>query len=345
MLILLLFNIVAAMMIPQSAHARRSSISLSAATSPIKRREIINLAGARDDPTSPSRRRRSSALPPRSVRTTELGQRLGRALTASMDRSNASSRSNSRSRSPMPSLVALAGSLAAQSDDPDISGLVEGLQKVISIATDVTETPVSVLIAKPSTCRHFIERVREVGSIWDENPEAKGRNWYIRLLLAIAGLSRVVEWWEAERGFWNFDNDEDNEPMTFVLKPAREGETSGTPPVQQRHLSEPGSGFGTPVSVSSMSDAPHISPGLMLPPSQVEDLVTARPTELSSAVPSQIQAAQDLQLQAEHNKSINIVLELSLGGELIEWVNPAWREVTGSVPGFLGDRLVLLLTV
>ena len=157
--------------------------------------------------------------------------------------------------------------------------------------------------------------------------EFEGRSWYIRLLLAVAGLSRVVEWWEAERGFWNFDGEDMNESLNFVLKPTRDGE-AGTP--SMKHLQVPsdrGSGVGTPITASSGS-APISSPGLSCDHPTEEAEATARP-ESTSLLTSQIQAAQDLKMQAEHNKSINIVVELSLGGEIIEWVNPAWHEVTG----------------
>jgi serine/threonine-protein kinase RIM15 len=60
------------------------------------------------------------------------------------------------------------------------------------------------LTAKPGMCVDFIRRVQKIGKAWDENPEWPCRGWYVSLLLAIAGLSRVVEWWEAEKGFWQF---------------------------------------------------------------------------------------------------------------------------------------------
>ena len=232
----------------------------------------------------------------------------------------------------MPGPGLLSASLVNAVEETTNTKLVDALQKIIGIATDVTETDVDVLIAKPSTCREFIERVRDIGQIWDSDPEAEGRSWYIRLLLAVAGLTRVVEWWEAEKGFWNFDGKEDDEPLTFVLKPAREGELLGTPPALTHRLTSEGdSGLGTPVTSSSISDHPGQIPELQLEPfsQDLDELATARPPEAMADMPSHFQATQDLQLQAEHNKSINIVLELSLGGELIEWVNPAWHEITG----------------
>ncbi|KAI8450027.1 hypothetical protein BY996DRAFT_6417798 [Phakopsora pachyrhizi] len=53
--------------------------------------------------------------------------------------------------------------------------------------------------------------VQQVGKRSDENPNWPHHSWYVWRLLAVAGLSRVLEWWEAEKGFWNFaPEDEDN---------------------------------------------------------------------------------------------------------------------------------------
>ena len=38
---------------------------------------------------------------------------------------------------------------------------------------------------------------------------------------------------------------------------------------------------------------------------------------------------EDLRTQVEQAKNVNMVLELSLDGEFVEWINPAWREVVG----------------
>lgn len=102
----------------------------------------------------------------------------------------------------------------------------------------------------------------------------------MRLLLSVASLSRVVEWFEAERQFWNFDeasgtpgtggsasggggglddmDDDQGEMLTFVLKPAsnradrdkdrdREGSSSGL------HASY---GPGGTLSTPALSDIP-----------------------------------------------------------------------------------------
>jgi serine/threonine-protein kinase RIM15 len=75
----------------------------------------------------------------------------------------------------------------------------------------------------------LVRKVQDVGKAWDNHPDWYGRTWYITVLLAVATLARVVEWFEAERQFWNFEDDDEDkeaEPLTFVLKPEFDGEFS-----------------------------------------------------------------------------------------------------------------------
>jgi len=202
------------------------------------------------------------------------------------------------------------------------------LQEIITLATDIQETSVNAFIAKPACCREFVAKARRLGVYWDENPSWPGRDWFVRLLLAVASLSRVVEWWEAESIFWNFGDDElENEPLTFVMKPTRDLPGEG-----QRRASASASASRPPQD-STMSSStqssymPMSSPGFGI--SQAESTPASERPGSSMAMNST--PFDDLRLQAEHAKSVNIVLELSLGGEIIEWVNPAWEEVLGSV--------------
>jgi hypothetical protein len=118
------------------------------------------------------------------------------------------------------------------------------LQAIIVIATDVTDLPIARLTSEPHACSKIVHRVQALGRAWDEHPDWHGRTWYVQLLLAVASLSRVVEWFEAERQFWNFDeassasvagreggcdetgDEEGGEMLTFVLKPVSRGDTT-----------------------------------------------------------------------------------------------------------------------
>jgi hypothetical protein len=79
------------------------------------------------------------------------------------------------------------------------------LQAIIVIATDAIDLPIARLTSEPHVCPKCVHRVQAIHRAWDEHPDWHGRAWYVQLLLAVAPLSRVVEWFEAKRQFWNFD--------------------------------------------------------------------------------------------------------------------------------------------
>ena len=78
-------------------------------------------------------------------------------------------------------------------DDP-IDPIMTTLYELIAVATDVQDMTLSQLTAQPKTCEQLVQRVQNIGKAWDEHPDWHGRNWYVQVLLAIASLSRVVEW-------------------------------------------------------------------------------------------------------------------------------------------------------
>lgn len=148
---------------------------------------------------------------------------------------------------------------------------------------------------------------------------------YVQLLLAVAGLSRVVEWWEAEKGFWNFaDQKEDVEPLTFVLRPEPKAGAYGSPvlvgPSTESSLSHLGLSGATPVVAQSF-------PSIKL---RLDGAGTSETGEMPpSSMPTAIAPPEDLAYKVEQAKTVNLVLELSLDGEYVEWINPAWGEVVG----------------
>lgn len=283
----------------RAARSRTTSVSLAA--------RPVDAAALRNAQTSgvDSPQRRLSSRPtnrPSDIKATSLG----RGLPSVVDHSSASSRSTSRSRSPMPGARLLPGDDAGvRMPAPD---LLSGLQEIIAVSTDVLETNVSAMITRPGDCKSMVHRVQQIGRLWDEKKDLPGRGWYVQVLLAVAALCRVVEWWEAEKGFWDFDEDSDeDEPLAFVMRPSREEEDFAIGGEQRQAGSLPEPPTARPVSV-----------------------VTSKTPLESPALQARAPEAQDLHLQAEHAKSVNIVIELSLGGEIIEWVNPAWEEVVGS---------------
>jgi serine/threonine-protein kinase RIM15 len=296
--------------------SRHGSVSL--AGSPLKKRE--SLAGSfRQDPLSPGRR--MSIVPTnRTSRASEIGSRFGRALDLGNDaQTQTQIRSVSRSRSPMPPLRRLF------TDESTEDSLVNGLQEIIAIATDVTEMTVSTLLSRPAECQAKVADVVSLGELWKEHPDWPGKEWYYQLLLAVASLSRVVEWWETEKGFWNWDDEDDIGQFTFIMKPIREAESQFSSPLisARDHPEE------RPESQTMHSCPPRLrlaadEDSILSPPLQDGPGTTKTGSDFA-----RFEAIEDLQLQAERAKSVNIVLELSLDGDTIEWVNPAWQEVLG----------------
>lgn len=303
--------------IPRRARSRQGSISL--ASSPLKKRETI-AGSTRPDPLSPGRRKSSMVPTNRTTKAAEIGSRFGRALELGGGPQQ-QSRSVSRSRSPMPPLRR-----PINDDNPDDS-LVDGLQKIIAIATDVLDMTVSSLLSRPAECQGKVGDVITLGELWKEHPDWPGKEWYFQLLLAVAALSRVVGWWETEKGFWNWDDEDDIGQFTFVMKPMRETESQHATPVLHAtvHPNEAAT-TGTLASTATHLDSIENSQIVLPPPMPADGPETARTV---TDFPSRFEAIEDLQLQAERAKSVNIVLELGLNGDTIEWVNPAWQEVLG----------------
>jgi serine/threonine-protein kinase RIM15 len=229
------------------------------------------------------------------------------------------------------------------------------LYDLIGVATDVTEMSIAQLTVQPKVCESLVQRVQHIGKAWDDHPDWHGRNWYVQVLLAVASLSRVVEWWEAEKQFWNFDDnneDEQDEPLMFVLKPSEEQPPAPTPTTRGNR--EEGSlrlsledehrlRMTRIVSQGRRSRDEH--PKELLRKSTSPDPLARSPSKLPEHSESaRVLATERLRLQAETAQNQNIIMELSLDGDHFIWVNHAWRVVVGSEPSELaGTRISHLL--
>lgn len=194
------------------------------------------------------------------------------------------------------------------------------LQELIIISTDVVDTSVDTLIARPTLCAEFIRKLQKTGAYWDDHEDWPGRDWYVDILMAVATLNRVLDWWQAEKGFWNFDDDAD-EPLAFVLRPARE-----TP-----HFDLEPSDVAVSPMLLPARDHPAATTDLTLLPgerSQGRQVVAKASDQRADET---VQAIDELKILAEQAKSINIVMELSLQGQEILYVNDAIFEVIGYV--------------
>lgn len=277
-------------------------------------------------PASPSRvRRRPSAVPRNYVGR----DRVARNMSLSLDQpqSASSSRSTSRSRSPMPPHRALLspGNLDFDPSQDDRNFLA-ALQDLIVLATDVLDLSVSSLVARPVSCPEIIAKIQKVGQKWDEHDDWPGRDWYVDILMAVANLKRVLDWWEAEKGFWNFDEEDENEPLLFVMKPHREESRFD----DQFKAALANDRFSPLANTARTMNEPHSAVSLeTLSPNNLSGEYTARTAVGPVAGTPKPQATEDLRFLAEYAKSVNIVMELSLQGEEILYVNDAIMEVIG----------------
>jgi len=329
-----------------------SSVSSSAvASSPAS--SIIML------PDAPITRKQSNQPPATSWGNTGApSRRLSRTIhiPSRPTQSGQSSRSTSRSRSPLPPVSSHASfseyaginhrSSRILVDDP-VDPIMTALYEIIGVSTDVIDTTLAQLTAQPKIMETIVQRVQNIGKTWDEHPDWHGRNWYVQVLLAVASLSRVVEWWEAEKQFWNFDENEEeqDEPLLFVTKPV---EDSG--PLQDSSLHHAESdleGFRlnedddnkvrVPTPPTVVRKPREEYPRDLGKPRLAPPELTERPTPASTAKTievaesARVLATERLRLQAETAQNQNIVVELSLDGDHFIWVNHAWRVVVGYV--------------
>lgn len=334
--------------LPGSAHGSPTTRSVAL---PVSRQQSLSARG-RPGSASPRRfsavQRRSSNLAPKAADiSAALSRTLSRTTSAASADSAASSRSTSRSRSPMPSLSVSRSRRSATPADPRspsqqtesdaASPFVALLQAIITVATDVLDTNVNTLLSRSGLCAEFIQKVQHIGKAWDDHPEWPCRGWYVQLLLAVAGLSRVVEWWEAEKGFWKFDDKDDaadSEPIIFVAKSANEDRRPSIPlvaPPLSRTASD--SGIKLPLTdkrkrISSSPleiDISDPSQQAIRPQTPTTAAKVASPATASPMKPT----AHDLRIAAEEVRSATILMELDLDGETFHYLSPVWQTVIG----------------
>ncbi|OBZ84475.1 hypothetical protein A0J61_07472, partial [Choanephora cucurbitarum] len=191
------------------------------------------------------------------------------------------------------------------------------LQDLISVAQNVMDTSLDEIIETNGACAEAVARIQTIGTQWDIHPEWPCREWYVRLLLGIAALNRVVEWWAAERGFWSTGpifsvppSDTENEDMESVSNISRMEETD------DEHMSIDEAG-----------------PDLRL---QLYDQQQQTDEHLDSL---------QLQEEAERSQSSTIIVELSLGTTVVQYVSPVWSDVVGSDPqSVLGQSITRFLS-
>ena len=187
---------------------------------------------------------------------------------------------------------------------------LEPLFTIASVATELRGMSLHALLARPGLCRPYVNEIQALGTVWDEHPDWHGRGWYVELLLTVAMLSRVLEWWDAEHRFWSDD------PRAPVRAAAEEASSA-------RWL------HGAAVRGAETGEAPaRAAPATPVRAPASESAAPAPPAAAGSA------AASDT---TSPDAAPNMLLELSLDEERIVYVSPTWTRVVGTDPAALLD--------
>lgn len=226
---------------------------------------------------------------------------------------------------------------------------VPALEEIVTLAMDVLDTSIHALTSRSGACSEFISTIQSVGRVWDDHPDWPGRGWYVQLLLAVAGLSRVVEWWEAEKGFWNFEDEsekQDAEPIQFIMH--GQGSAAGNDDghelraFQQAHLS--GSVAGSPIrtkapllppldpahsSSSSGTSSPALEPRDRRAVSEGGDRSRIAAAAAAAEEETETQHLEPVSEVDGNRDSLNVLMELSVDEERFLYLSPAWKTVVG----------------
>jgi len=163
----------------------------------------------------------------------------------------------------------------------------------------------------------------------------------MQVLLALASLTRVVEWWEAENKFWNFSDEveegetkDGDEELVFVFKPETE-DAEKSKPFQRRRSNRakpPRSLTVRDEYRSRFSPAkPSTLSGRRSRDEQQKDISsTVGPEDVINQL-SKVQTTETLRESADFARYTTIVLELASDGDHVASVNQAWRTIVGYV--------------
>ncbi|KAF9974442.1 hypothetical protein BGZ73_002127 [Actinomortierella ambigua] len=130
---------------------------------------------------------------------TRAGHQRSRSRYSSLSRRN----TTSTPYSPSASIASPSANVTLISEDSyQPTPFILTLQELISVAQLMLDTPLKTILDNVGACTNFVVKIQTIGRAWDDNPTWPCKAWYVKALLAVAGLARVVQWWEAERSHW-----------------------------------------------------------------------------------------------------------------------------------------------
>ncbi|ORZ12827.1 hypothetical protein BCR42DRAFT_378922 [Absidia repens] len=223
------------------------------------------------------------------------------------------------------------------------------LQELITMAQHVMDTSLDVILECPGMCADIVFKIQSVGMQWDVHPEWPCREWYVRLLLSVAALNRVLEWWEAERGFWLQAWTSTTPTSSSSILPTPSSTTTATSDTEDTGLSKQRTSSLVLNHRPQPQQQPHHQqqhqhhhdhqPQYQIQQNQLNDIrrqlasldQNENGTDLSSS--HQLGVYQDiLQQAADNSQNSTILLELSLETTTVQYVSPIWADVIGTNP-------------
>ncbi|KAG0033254.1 hypothetical protein BGZ81_009005 [Podila clonocystis] len=237
------------------------------------------------------------------------------------------------------------------------------LQELIAVAQLMLDTPLKTILDNKGACTNFVTKLQVIGKAWDYNTKWPCKASYVKALLAVAGLARVVQWWEAERSHWmqgvvvpaktkdgsrpsslylnksDFSNGvvpqpaaENSEPSTLNIgEDAFDGsKRMGHPPGHRLSLVDPNQ--VEDAELSTGSDEVELSPQIVSGTVTMEALVESLKEDAGEQARLTKEDILQLKREAEKGQSKNVVMELSLDMDdiTILYLSPSWSELLGS---------------
>lgn len=193
------------------------------------------------------------------------------------------------------------------------------LQDLISVAQNVMDTSLDEIIETDGACADAVAKIQAIGTQWDLHPEWPCREWYVRLLLSIAALNRVVEWWSAEKGFWSATV---GGAMSSSVPP------SDTEMDDIDNLSRTEDDEDAHMSLDDLESQPSRRTRFASNNDTNQDVSMYESSNADMYENEQLGSLQ-LQEEAERSQSSTIIAELSLGTTIVQYVSPVWFSVVG----------------
>ncbi|KAI7830233.1 hypothetical protein BC939DRAFT_407070 [Gamsiella multidivaricata] len=238
------------------------------------------------------------------------------------------------------------------------------LQELISVAQLMLDTPLKTILDNKGACTNFVTKLQVIGKAWDYNRNWPCRAWYVKALLAVAGLARVVQWWEAERNHWmqsaniSIKTKDASRPTSIhVNKQDPVIQSTIQPADQNSNAQKLGKDVFADDEKSSDQDTPFLSHPKAVGAATQEDMANTSAADmdvdttkdeedlvsmdvlaslLEKDTDEQVRLTKEdilqLKREAERGQSKNVVMELSLDMDdiMILYLSPSWTELLGS---------------